>query len=407
MTIRDILIFLFKWKRVICFTFLFILLLTTVLTYLIPPSYVAQASVLVERNRAPAMRSSFVSGMEAAEVLNTEVQIALSHTVIAAAVDKVAPHLRPKGSSVARRIINGIRGMMSASGLVPEISPRQRWIRSLMSSVKAEPVTVSSILRISFENPDPQLATQIVNTITDEYIKHHLKVYSALGSSEFYKSRMEQSEKTLDQLRQKRRAMQKEFPTVAIKEQKSALVGQLADLHVDLIRKRNELVQLQQTYSPGHEKIRTVERQLKELNNRIEDTEQELARLDVQQEDLRQVDMLIGNQEEILLEQRKRFEEDRMNELANTSMVNVRLVEYASVPSRPRYSRLFLIFIAAAGGLVMAVMLALVLEYFDHRVEEPDDAESALGVPVVGSVNRLSRQEIRALASPNSPPAQS
>ena len=74
------------------------------------------------------------------------------------------------------------------------------------------------------------------------------------------------------------------------------------------------------------------------------------------------------------------------------TMVNVRVVDYASQPERPAYSRLFLIGIAIAGGLVLALLIAVVREYFDRRIFRPDLAERILGIPSLGSVPRLAAQ---------------
>jgi capsular polysaccharide biosynthesis protein len=42
--------------------------------------------------------------------------------------------------------------------------------------------------------------------------------------------------------------------------------------------------------------------------------------------------------------------------------------------------------IAAAGGSVLALLVAVLREYFDRRLAEPAAAEDILGIPGMGSV---------------------
>jgi len=73
---------------------------------------------------------------------------------------------------------------------------------------------------------------------------------------------------------------------------------------------------------------------------------------------------------------------------ADPSLVNVRLVDPAQVPTRPRFARLTLIILSVPAGLLLGIGLALISHYFDHRVYEPDDLPANSAAPVLGTLRR-------------------
>ena len=94
------------------------------------------------------------------------------------------------------------------------------------------------------------------------------------------------------------------------------------------------------------------------------------------------------------------YEEARLNKRSNPELINVRLVEYSSVPPKPTRPHLFFIAISVLASLPLAV--AFIPEYLDHCVNDPETAERALGISGLGSVEqfgllRAIRSMIRAL----------
>ena len=98
---RDILIFPFKWKGTLVGWSMFTVFMVTLLTYLLPQVYPASTNVVIERNRAPTLRSTYTpDGLESIEAMNNEVAIIRSRAVMAAVVEDLEdmvtrdPHLQ-------------------------------------------------------------------------------------------------------------------------------------------------------------------------------------------------------------------------------------------------------------------------------------------------------------------------
>jgi len=73
---------------------------------------------------------------------------------------------------------------------------------------------------------------------------------------------------------------------------------------------------------------------------------------------------------------------------------NISVVDTADIPEKPSSPRLFLnLLVAALGGLVMAGAIAFALEQTDEAISDPSEAESALGIPLLGVVPKLTEGE--------------
>lgn len=112
MSKRDVIFFLFKWKYSLIGYFLFVVAAVTALVYLLPHKYAATSLVLVESNLAPVMRSDPTFGVEESLVLNSEIAIIRSQTVLFSTVDKIGLGKHedpPKQSSSSIAYLTGWR----------------------------------------------------------------------------------------------------------------------------------------------------------------------------------------------------------------------------------------------------------------------------------------------------------
>ncbi|MCP3928866.1 MAG: hypothetical protein GY705_07180 [Bacteroidetes bacterium] len=341
----------------------------------------------------------------------------------------------------------------------------------------------SDVIEISFRHPDPELAAQIVNKLATVFLDEHLIVHKNMQSYDFFenqsmilKTKLELSEEAL-------KTFKKEQNVTAINEEQRLLLGQLADLRVDLnktisqeVETKNRIIevnnqisltpktisqgdeidhnpllisrlaeklielQIQEQslllkYTPENRLVQNVREEVQIVQNKLKEQEQKRygksnfgpnllhqslqeilyknqadqkalsAKKEVQVKQLEDYKGKIKdlNKIEVKLDQLKqavdvnrqnyrlylaKFEESRISdEMDSKKMSNVSMMGKALPPIKPVSPKILLnillgLLMGGAGGLIFA----FVTEYLDDSLENPEEVEEALSVPVLASI---------------------
>jgi tyrosine-protein kinase Etk/Wzc len=394
MTRRDVLLFLFRWKNTILGWWLFTVVLVVVLAYVKPPVYQTVSSVLIERTKAPVVIMPSVNAPEMKEAMTTEAGIVTARPVFETVVDELGLDKQPAEppGPVGRLLVE--------LGLVDRVPAHEAWIRTLASGIKAEPVVDSNLLDISFKGTDPTLTARIVNAVTDAYMAHRQQVYAERGASAYLKTKRDDAEGQLQGLRDQLSALKSRYGLTAVDEAKAQWthdIGTIQDRISTLIQTRNELETL---YTPDHPKVRVVQRSIDQAEAEIAQRKRSLSEAEAREAGLKDLEARIEAQQKVFFDLKAQYEDELAREQAPRALINSRVVQYAPVPLSPRFSRLMLIELGVVTGLFLALVIAFIRQYFDQRVHDPDAAEAALGLPVLGSIPRTSRKDgLRRLGS--------
>lgn len=391
--------FLSRRKGTILGVFAALFVLATALLYLVPPSYEAEANLLVERNRSPIMRADILPGLEMAEVMNTARGIASSRTVMTAVVDSLQLPERPQKSSIVSAIWRGTNRALVAVGLLPEVDVRDAWILSLMKNVTIKPIVNSNILTISIALDDPRLATEIVNEISVQYVKQHLKIYSTRGLAEFYRDRMNAAEADYKTTREKVLSFKTQASLFAVSASRDEYTRELGTLRSQLLTASNDLSRLLRRYDQQHPEVTVTKDVIAAVEGRIVDTEDKLKKLEQDEAALADLEMVLETKRRTYLDYVNKYGEAVVSGQADPDVVNVRLVEQASVPPQPWMPRLYLLVGAAILSALLAIAAAFVREFFDTRPTSAGEVERILRAPVVGWVEDLPKRDLSALYS--------
>lgn len=388
-TKRDILIFLFKWKGTIFGWALFTIVLVAALTYALSQPYQATAKVIVERNRAPTLRTSVAyDGLESIEVMNNEIEIIHSRPVMSAVVEELRPHERPSSDSASRRFSEAVKQWLDETGLLNSLGEREAWIQRLLRAVKPESIVNSNVLEISYQDEDPVWAAEVVNAVTDQYIRRHLEIFSSKGATEFYRERLEAAEAELERLRRATRDYKQRGSISAVADRRAQLVRELTAVRADLADARTQRAELVTRFQPGHTSVLLASRRVVSLVAAEKRIQEQLEALEEQESELEPLEMRTRTQETLVLDLKREYEQARLTAASTAEVINVRLVEYAEVPARPRFPRLLFILLSIPLSFLVSLSVALLREYLDHRAADPDTAEAALGLSCLGSIPR-------------------
>jgi uncharacterized protein involved in exopolysaccharide biosynthesis len=388
MSKRDVMLFLFKWKYSLVGYFVFVVAAAVAFVYLLPQKYDASASVLIESNRAPVMRSNPVLGIEEISVLNSEMAIIRSRTVLGAAVDKVGVGKSNEPPSTVELWLLAAAAWMEEVGLRQPRTPRESMIEALEDDLDVEPVPASNVILLSLRGKSPQATAALVNAVTDAYIAQHLRIFSSVSNAAVLRQQLARLGQDLDLRRKELQLYKKQGAVYALPETRQALARLQGDLVLEINRARSELAEARSQFGANHTRVGLAHAKLANFERELKQTADKLKGLEAQEGRVREMEVGIASLEKSYSEFQSRYEEQRLDTLANPDVVNVRVIEYAEVPTRPGHSRLFYIVLAAAGGLLLSVVIALIREYFDHRVNDPDRVQHLLGVPTLGSLER-------------------
>lgn len=393
MTKRDILYFFFKWKANIFFLFFLVVFLVTLFVYVIPPSYTGKAKVLVEPNRAPAMRTDMAPGLQQGEVSFSEVEIILSYAVMSAVVDKLQLHNQPPAKETfVSGVLKSIKTTLGGLGLTIEMEPRDAWINRLLTKVKVEPIKTSSILEVIYVDKSPELAAKIVNVVVDSYIQHHFEVYMSSGNSKLYKGPMERSESIVENKRKELADFKKKYSVAAIIEKKIGLAQSVSSLREKLTNSQVNLAELSMKYKPGHpgyQEVLLLKSKIKQLKISELESYSQLKKLEVVIDKVNAMEQEIRSTVKTYEDHKKKYEDARLSELSNLDFINVRVIDYSPIPVAPEFPKIFYIAISIIVGLVFAITVALIREYFDRRVTDPEEVERILEIPEMGSLEKI------------------
>jgi succinoglycan biosynthesis transport protein ExoP len=224
---RRLLQVLFKYKRLILTTFLCTSLPALLVLLLMPTKYLATSKVFIKPSRAfvnlnPKGSDSGVGVLPSPEVLASEIQIITS---------------RELGEQLGKDVPFPDDGIFASAG-----------------PLAAKPVRGSSIIEINLTSTNPVWAVQAVNRVAELYQEQHVKVHKTPGVEEFYDK---QEKKLGNELLAAEEAL-KAF------QEKEKIIDAPQEVIADLAA------------------LGAFERNLKETDSSIRETEQRIAMLDDQ-----------------------------------------------------------------------------------------------------------------------------
>ena len=200
--LRDFLTILFKRKRLILTTFITIVATVTVVTFLLPPTYEAEARLLVRVGRENVYRPEVGSDQNQVlsfnneEVINSETNILTSRDLIARVVS----------SLTVERLYPDLVKTPPRRG-----TPQDTAVKRFGEGLAVEGLRKSNVIRILLQHEDPGMAAKSLNLLVDYFKEKHLQAYSDPQSSYLeeqlaaYAQRLKQSQDRLEAFKQTNR----------------------------------------------------------------------------------------------------------------------------------------------------------------------------------------------------------
>ena len=433
----------------------FCLIITLVISMMLPKSYTATAELIVD-----GMAEDLMSGQVTparAGYMATQVDIIQSRNVADRVYGLLSQQEKALVADQARREAGD------------EASP-EAWLAGFLSrNVRASPGRDSSVVSVSVQSSSPELAAVLANAHTEAYVNTNLQLRTdpALRFSEWYESQMDVLRENLRSAHQELTAYQQEHGIVALDErldvetdrlrELSSMVvdaqGQsmqdeiresqingsvtnadilanpvILELRSELAKAETLLADLSTRYGVNHPEHRKASAEVAAIEERLaqevsvigqsmrsdarfstSNTRQLEAALAAQKQ--RVLDLNAQRDGLELLRQEVAMAQEAYNAAAGRASANrlesrlaetdVTVLNAAVAPVLPSSPNIRLnLVVAAALGLLLGIGISLLLELTNRRVRSPADIEEYLGLPVLAylpaSGRSMRRREITA-----------
>ncbi|MCX4161553.1 MULTISPECIES: polysaccharide biosynthesis tyrosine autokinase [Paraburkholderia] len=276
----------------------------------------------------------------------------------------------------------------------------------------------SGVIGVTYENPDPALASAVLNEIADNYVRQNAdrKAATAEKSLQFLNAQLPDVERQLRSVEDRLNAYQNKHEVVDLSEQAKAILTQSVAAQSSLFELEQKRKELTALYTPEHPALAALDQQIAAARANMDSFNGSIQRLpDAQQNIVRlrrdvtvETDLYVG-----LLNSMQQLR------LATASKIgNVRVIDHAVIPDESvKPKRVLIVAIAAALGLLCGVSTAVVRAALFGGLTDPMDIERdamlnvIATIPLSGAQRQLMRPgersdlvpSILALARPQEP----
>jgi tyrosine-protein kinase Etk/Wzc len=252
----------------------------------------------------------------------------------------------------------------------------------------------SGILQLTYNNPDPELATNVLEQVGELYVRQDVDRNSAeaANSLKFVKEQLPNVRHALEQATAALNAYQNQAHSVDISMQTQSLLDQEVSIETNIQQLRLQQADMQRQYTPEHPAYKALMKQIGQLEGQksaidkkvggLPDTQQQLLKLtrDVQVSN----DTYTG-----LLNQAQQLDIARAGTVGN-----VRIVDKAEVDvTRPVWPKKLIVVL---GGMLLGGFVALVYVFIrqmlNRGIEDPAVIEK-LGLPVYATIPISAREQ--------------
>ena len=251
-SLRDLAAPMFRRKRVLIATFLFIFAAAALLGLSRLHNYESHMAILVSRERVDPLVTTEATNQVAAttpaltdEEVNSEAELLKSRDVL----EKVV-------------LANGLEKQHKKSFL-DLFRPKRdqadriaRAVRTLAAKIKAETPPKTNLIEVTYSSPDPALAYGVLNSLGNLYLEKHAAVHRPPGSYQFFAQETQRYKAALEDSEARLRAFGQT-------QQVADPDGERTDLALQLTTSVGQLHITEQAIAADQQRIRSDQQQMK------------------------------------------------------------------------------------------------------------------------------------------------
>jgi tyrosine-protein kinase Etk/Wzc len=251
----------------------------------------------------------------------------------------------------------------------------------------------SGILRMTYNNPDPKLAANLLEQVGELYVRQDVDRNSAeaTNSLKFVKEQLPNVRMELEKATEALNAFQNQAHSVDVNLQTQSLLNQNVSIETNLEQLRLQQADMQRQFTPEHPAYRSLMKQIGELEGQKAAIDKQIGGLPDTQKALLKLnsDVQVSNQTyQNLLNQAQQLDIARAGTVGNVRIVDNAAVDITD-PAWPK--KLIVVLGGAVLGGVVAIMYVFIRQVLNRGIEDPAVIEN-LGLPVYATIPVSSRE---------------
>jgi uncharacterized protein involved in exopolysaccharide biosynthesis len=250
-----------KWRRLLVVSFFAAAILTLVVSLFLPNWYSSKALLFPPQQETGGLGLSSLLGGGLAGMLSGGSRMALP--TFATQSDIYAAVLKSRKVAegvIAEHDLIKLYGTKTVEKTVLEFSGHL--------DARVEP---DGMIRLSFEDKEPQRAAAVAQSLIDELNKVNSEVNAAQATAtrKFVEERLDQTKTDLTRAENEYRDFQQDNRAISLDDQMRAVISSLAELKGQMVLAEIELGVLRRTFLPGHTSVKQHEAKIEEIKKQI------------------------------------------------------------------------------------------------------------------------------------------
>jgi tyrosine-protein kinase Etk/Wzc len=301
----------------------------------------------------------------------------------------------PLGDGVGNLTIAKLNGISGNSFVLTKLSEFSAYKRVLANMKVAETARQSSVVKVTYEDPDAGLAASVVNAVARAYLEQNITRRSeeAEKSLDFLEKQLPETKKAVEDAEQAFNSYRLSRHSVNLDKEGETLLAQSVDLEKQRVEGELRKSDLDQRFQPNHPELIGLNSQLQAIRNESSKVSEEIAKLpETEQEALRlERDVKVNTDLYVsLLNNAQQLKVSRAGTIGNVNIIDTGLIE--NKPVRP--IKALVVIFGGVIGLVLGIALSSVRRVLNPTLQDVDAIERVSGIPTYATIP-ASKEETR------------
>jgi len=253
----------------------------------------------------------------------------------------------------------------------------------------------TGIISLSLTSPDPVVVSSLLDAIAKVYVEQNVKrdTKEAESSLQFLEKQLPPLKENLDAAENAYNQFRVKNSSINFDEETKTVLLNMNSVDASLLQLQQERNEARKRFKPKHPTIKALDgkiailkqesKRLEKNTNAMPDQQKEIIRL------AREVEMNTILYSKLL----SKSQELRVAKAGTVG--SVRVVDQSFVPLEPvKPNKNLILLLGFCASLVFGVILAFIRRIFSGGVDDPDELERKLDVPIYGSVTHSKEQSL-------------